>query len=1338
LETAFAADGSGQGAWVENQVPAITDTVWASQGYVRLASGTVADGLYARSGRVLPSLAATFYRPEASLDVYGGRADVTWDAEGLFPASMQMPEVPGATGPVRLTQSFEHDYRVLAPWRVTDPNGNRSAVRFDAAGRPLAMALLGKTTDTGTDSLDEPTARYAYVLNSWDVSVPEDRVPPHVIAQQKEQFGEAWDLADPDFRYQESIAYSDGFGRDAGSRQRVESGTLTPGGTTVTERWVMAGRVIYDAKGRPVQQFEPCFVEGSTWSPDDLVAHGVASTLHYDAAGRVHRVDMPDGTHARTVFSPWRIEQWDTNDTVLDSDWLNRTDIDEAAKEASQRVARTPLLLDMDALGRARRLERVRRDHAWNPGSGYTQFDRPLLTDVSHVETVTLDIEGRALACTNARGNTVYSATYSVSALPLAVSSKDTGRSWALFRADGRPWLSWTGVETAAASESAAPRYRTRMTYDALHRPVARFLQTDDARVGEDDIIETVREWSIYGERATDAADDNRLGTAWRAFDAAGMVESTGFTFAGQPLGSLRRLTSDWVGQPDWTAALQALTTSVSAAQTEADTLLETTAYATAMTWDALGRPVTTTSPAESGRTASTTTFGYDRGGRWKSTTLTLRGAVDSTTIVADVQYNARGQRTRIVHGSGVTTTSTYDPFSFRLTRQHAVRDPSGTPVSLQDLLYTFDAAGTVVRLVDDAQQSVWFDNAVVDAVWTYGHDDLGRLVWATGREHAQAAGPAPWGEPHARQALPNPGPTAMHAYSETYAYDAAGNLLEHEHTVPSNSAASRTRTYTYETENHRMATAEFEGDLSPRTVAHDSLGRMTSLPGVDFAEWDDANNLVFTKTSSGASQRVYYVYDAGGQRVRKVVEEYLASSWTRTKETRYLGGFELQLKFVGGSLNHERETLHVMDDTRRVALFETDTVDDGDPLITPTPLLRYQFDNHLRSACVETNAAGEVISYEEFHPYGTTAYLAGLGALDANPKRYRYSGKERDAESGLCYYGARYLAPWLGRWVSPDPAGFVDGVNVYQMCSGMPSTKYDPDGRDPEDMIRLGQDPLAGVQEGLGWIIGRVMEPFIGEPVTHDEVRRENDAQAAELNSLADFIDSSEQYLLLAVAAYSSDALERAYDEGLSRDWRLATSEELEEAIPDVQLRELVNTPNHKGFRAQLFRNDSTQEWHLAFAGTDSYYEVFPVDILNGLGVPTADYMAAHWLGEEVSESIGDGALSFSGHSLGGGLATAAVRAAFSHGRERAAYTLNPAGTDWNYRTGSDTSINRFRIAWEVVGLIQPIRGAGEVVVSPGEGDPVERHLGFASIASLRAYAADLRGQARSLQERN
>ena len=56
-----------------------------------------------------------------------------------------------------------------------------------------------------------------------------------------------------------------------------------------------------------------------------------------------------------------------------------------------------------------------------------------------------------------------------------------------------------------------------------------------------------------------------------------------------------------------------------------------------------------------------------------------------------------------------------------------------------------------------------------------------------------------------------------------------------------------------------------------------------------------------------------------------------------------------------------------------------------------------------------------------------------------SSPKIYRYSGKERDDSTGLYYYGARYYASWLGRWLSPDPAGTVDGLNLYAFVSGNP-----------------------------------------------------------------------------------------------------------------------------------------------------------------------------------------------------------------------------------------------------------------------------------------------------------
>ena len=111
------------------------------------------------------------------------------------------------------------------------------------------------------------------------------------------------------------------------------------------------------------------------------------------------------------------------------------------------------------------------------------------------------------------------------------------------------------------------------------------------------------------------------------------------------------------------------------------------------------------------------------------------------------------------------------------------------------------------------------------------------------------------------------------------------------------------------------------------------------------------------------------------------------------------------------------------------------------------TSRVRYQLENHLGSAALELDGSGLVISYEEYHPYGTSAYHAVASAVQVSAKRYRYTGKERDEETGLYYHGARYYAPWLGRWTSADPAGMVDGVNRYAYVHANPLGAIDPTG---------------------------------------------------------------------------------------------------------------------------------------------------------------------------------------------------------------------------------------------------------------------------------------------------
>jgi RHS repeat-associated protein len=210
-----------------------------------------------------------------------------------------------------------------------------------------------------------------------------------------------------------------------------------------------------------------------------------------------------------------------------------------------------------------------------------------------------------------------------------------------------------------------------------------------------------------------------------------------------------------------------------------------------------------------------------------------------------------------------------------------------------------------------------------------------------------------------------------------------------------------------------------------------------------------------------GGGGTVYVTYDATGQRVRTVHEHNCAT----VEERIYLGGYEVYRKHQGGGLVLERETLHVMDDARRIALVETKTHDGGE-IAAPTPLIRYQLGNHLESASLELDETGRVISYEEYHPYGTTAYHATDATVEVSVKRYRYTGKEKDAATGLYYHGARYYAGWLGRWCSADPIGIADGVNLYRFNRNNPIRYLDPDGRGALDQM---ENVFYGVGGGIG-----------------------------------------------------------------------------------------------------------------------------------------------------------------------------------------------------------------------------------------------------------------------------
>jgi RHS repeat-associated protein len=344
-----------------------------------------------------------------------------------------------------------------------------------------------------------------------------------------------------------------------------------------------------------------------------------------------------------------------------------------------------------------------------------------------------------------------------------------------------------------------------------------------------------------------------------------------------------------------------------------------------------------------------------------------------------------------------------------------------------------------------------------------YRYDAVYRLLSATGREHPgpQLGGtsvtePPLWGIPHGNDLQ------ALQSYREELSYDAVGNILEMRHLRGTSNNASWSRRYDYFLENNRLRATSAPGDaigtysdpygyLDNATNDAGAHGSMTSMPHLAAMEWDYTDRLKHTLKSNGSAQDTYFTYDASGQRVRKVyVHDGLI------EERIYLGSYEVYRRHTSGSITttptEERQTLHAMDDQRRVAMAETKTRDAGAAVSPAVTRWRFQLDNHLGSATLELDAAGNVISYEEYHPYGSTAFHTADGNYGVSAKRYRYTGKEKDEETSLYYHGARYYAPWLGRWTAADPAGMMDGLNLYRYSRDNPILFSDPSGTQSSD----------------------------------------------------------------------------------------------------------------------------------------------------------------------------------------------------------------------------------------------------------------------------------------------
>ena len=122
-----------------------------------------------------------------------------------------------------------------------------------------------------------------------------------------------------------------------------------------------------------------------------------------------------------------------------------------------------------------------------------------------------------------------------------------------------------------------------------------------------------------------------------------------------------------------------------------------------------------------------------------------------------------------------------------------------------------------------------------------------------------------------------------------------------------------------------------------------------------------------------------------------------------------------------------------------------------------------YFHGDHLGSASWITETNGKPIQYIHYAPYGELIDNQQTINYD---ERYKFTGKERDAESGYDYFGARYYASPFSFWLSVDPlADKYPAISPYAYCTWNPIKFIDPDGKAVEtgwDMINVGMDAVS------------------------------------------------------------------------------------------------------------------------------------------------------------------------------------------------------------------------------------------------------------------------------------
>ena len=476
--------------------------------------------------------------------------------------------------------------------------------------------------------------------------------------------------------------------------------------------------------------------------------------------------------------------------------------------------------------------------------------------------------------------------------------------------------------------------------------------------------------------------------------------------------------------------------------------------------------------------------YTYDKGGQLKGVSgvkNTIKGT-ETYSYIDTIVYDEHGQRVYIKYGNGVETKYRYDD-KRRWLKDIETRNKQTDEV-FQKISYRFDKVGNVLGYSNDA--------SVYETSQNYTYDSLYQLIGVEGTSNQYKAiksfGSTPVNVAKYKQdfafdgignmmqkvsttdipgARGNAYPNAeldysldyeydpayahrlVHAGNRYYRYDANGNITA-EKDGPFTEEDEFVFTYNYDPDTDVYSADYGFGLDAPKESG--GGGSHEHLLGYrrDYT-WNEKNLL--TK-SSDRNYTVRYRYGEDGQRALKYTEE-------GRSETLYFNNFYTVHIPVQDKNNPQglRVHKHIFVGNSRLVTAMTHTDNNGDNAEQREKRYYYHSD-HLGSAQFVTDWRGRQYEHIEYTPYGELWIEEVAAGLDKLP--FRFTGKEMDEETGLYYYGARYLDPKYSRWLSGDPAlgeymsgssvgegGIYNTVNfnVYHYGSNNPIKYTDPTG---------------------------------------------------------------------------------------------------------------------------------------------------------------------------------------------------------------------------------------------------------------------------------------------------